>query len=405
MSVDAVAPRTVRDTAGRLGWWLVWFALPLVTGLWIVAETVGGTLWPWSVGMIDLDVYRRTGYLLLAGQDFYAAEGLPWIYPPFAALLAVPLALVSQSVAQIAWIAVSVLLLMAMLYRLGLKGWWLSLATTASVWLAEPVRETLGFGQVGILLVAAVVLDSMPGPRMLPRRILPEGTLIGIAAAVKLTPALMAVYLFFAGRRRPAWVAFGSFCAATVLAFIVLPGPSLSYFKGLAGGESGNNGGILFKTNQSIMGVWSRLFGELSSGGLAVSAVVALAGIAVAVLVHRAGQEQLALCLAGVTSLLASPISWSHHYVWIVPLTVVLVQRRELPLVVRVPGLIYAAWTLYAPFHALPGGDGAELRYTAAEQVVVNLGVGLGLLFIAVCGVAAWRARTDARFLPAAVLT
>jgi alpha-1,2-mannosyltransferase len=52
--------------------------------------------------MIDLDVYRRTGSMLLAGQDFYVAEGLPWIYPPFAALFTVPLAVVPLGVAQVA---------------------------------------------------------------------------------------------------------------------------------------------------------------------------------------------------------------------------------------------------------------------------------------------------------------
>lgn len=383
------ADRPVWFTLGR---WLLLLLPPLAAALWAGAMTIaGGSLDPWEPAMIDLDVYRRTGAMLLAGEDFYVAEGLPWIYPPFAALFTVPIALLAPDVAEVGWITLTVALLMAMLYRLGLSGWVLSLATTATVWLAEPVRETLGFGQLGVLLVAAAVLDSMPGPRVLPRRLLPEGTWIGVATAVKLTPATVAAYQFFAGRRRPGLVAFFTFVAATGLGFLLMPQGSLHYWGGLITGETGINSGIVFKTNQSVMGAWARLFGELSRGGLVASAIVAVAGIAVAVLVHRAGQERLAICLAGLTSLLASPISWSHHYVWIVPLVVVLVLDRKLALSVRVLGLFYGVWTLHAPFKQLPGGDGAELAYSFGHQLVDNLGVGLGLAFLTWCGVLAAR--------------
>ena len=70
------------------------------------------------------------------------------------------------------------------------------------------MRETLGFGQVAIFLVTAAVLDSMPGPTVFRRRLLPEGWLTGVATAVKLTPAVVAVYNFFAGKRREGVVSF-----------------------------------------------------------------------------------------------------------------------------------------------------------------------------------------------------
>lgn len=407
MSADATAsparpsPLTVRSVL----WAVVLFLPPLAAGLWAGATTItGGSFDPWVPGMIDLDVYRRTGTVILQGGDFYAAEGLPWIYPPFAALFTIPLAWVPLGVAQAGWIVLTVALLMAMLYRLGLSGWGLSVATMAAVWLAEPVRETLGFGQLGVLLVSAAVLDSMPGRRVFPRRLLPEGTLIGVATAVKLTPATVAAYQFFAGRRRPGLVAFVTFVAATGLGFLVMPQASLHYWGGLVSGDSGINSGIIFKTNQSIMGVWGRLFGELSRGGLLVSAVVAVLGIAAAVLVHRAGQERLAICVAGLTSLLASPISWSHHYVWIVPLVVVLVQGRELATSVRVLGLLYGVWTLHAPFKQLPGGDGAELTYSVGNQIVVNVGVAAGLAFVVLCGALALRRQGETTALAPGVL-
>lgn len=391
---DPLIP-AAEPTPARPGWSargvlvaVLWFLPPLLAGVLMAATTIpGGSLVPWGPAMIDLDVYRRTGSMLLAGQDIYVADGLPWIYPPFAALFTVPLAVVPVVVAQLFWITLTVALLMAMLYRLGLSGWVLSVATTATVLLAEPVRETLGFGQLGVLLVAAAVLDSMPGRRIFGRRLFPEGTLIGLATAVKLTPATVAAYQFFAGRRRPGLVAFFTFIVATGVGLLVMPAGSLHYWGGLLSGDSGINAGIVFKTNQSIMGAWARLFGELSRGGLVLSALVAVLGIIAAVVVHRAGEAALAICVAGLTSLLASPISWSHHYVWIVPLTVVLITGRSLALPVRVVGLLYAAWVWAAPFQMLPGGEGAELRYTVGQQLIDNLGIAGGLAFVVLCGI------------------
>ena len=406
MSADAALTERTRITPASAVRSLLLFLPPLFAGLWAGAMTItGGSFDPWEPEMMDLEVYRRTGTMLLQGQDFYVADGLPWIYPPFAALFTVPLAWVDLDVAQVAWITVTVGLLMAMLYRLGLSGWVLSVATTAAIWLAEPVRETLGFGQLGVLLVASAVLDSMPGRRVLPRRLLPEGSLIGLATAVKLTPATVAAYQFFAGRFRPGLVAFFTFVAATGLGFLLMPQGSLHYWGGLISGDSGINSGIVFKTNQSVMGLWARLFGELSQGGLVASAIVAVAGIASAVLVHRAGEERLAICIAGLTSLLASPISWSHHYVWIVPLVVVLALHHELARSVRVLGLLYGVWTLHAPFKQLPGGDGVELTYSLGHQVVDNIGVVAGIAFVAWCGALAARRQGDRSALTPGVLS
>ncbi|MGB8022588.1 MAG: glycosyltransferase 87 family protein, partial [Candidatus Nanopelagicales bacterium] len=361
--------------------------LPLLAALYVGGTQIpGGGLWPWHPGMIDLEVYRRTGTLVLSGGDFFGAEGLPWIYPPFAALLTVPFAWMSFEVAAVTWLALSVAALAAVLYRLGFTGWRLSLATTLVVLIVEPVRETLGFGQLAIFLVAAAVLDSMPGPRVFKRRVLPEGWLTGVATAVKLTPAVVAAYNFFAGRRKAGLVAFFAFVAATALGFALLPTASLYYWTKLAMGDTGMNSGIVYATNQSIMGVWTRMLGYTGRGGLLLSVLVVVLGIAAAVAVHRRGEVPLALCLAGVTSLLASPISWSHHYVWIVPLGIVLWQARDLPGWYRWFGLAYVAWGVVAPFKWLPRGDDVELSYAGWQQLVDNIGVvaGVGLLVGAV---------------------
>ena len=365
---------------------------PVLAALYAGGTTIpGGTFEPWAPAMIDLDVYRRTGELVLAGGDFYNVEAwLPWIYPPFPALLAVPFAVVPPAVAQMLWLALNVACLMAMLYRLGLTGWQLSLSTAAIVWLVEPVRETLGFGQVAIFLVTAAVLDSMPGPTVFRRRLLPEGWLTGVATAVKLTPAVVAVYNFFAGKRRAGIISFLSFLACTLIGLVVLWGPSITYWGRLLSGDSGLNTGIVFKTNQSVLGVWTRLMGEASRGGLVLAALVAVLGVTAAVLMHRAGEVPLALCLAGLTSLLASPISWSHHYVWIVPFGIELLRNRRLPVYITVPGLLYSIWTAFAPFKLLPGDNDVELTYPPLHMLVDNLGVYGGVAILVLCVIAAF---------------
>lgn len=382
----------MKTVAGRIGYVLL-LALPaLLAGLYAGGTTIpGGNFEPWAPAMIDLDVYRRTGDLVLRGQDFYNVQAwLPWIYPPFPALLAVPFALVPLAMAQMVWIAINVGCVMAMLYRLGLTGARLSLAATAIVWLVEPVRETLGFGQLGVLLVTAAVLDSMPGPTVFRHRVLPEGWLTGVATAVKLTPAVIAAYNFFAGKRKAGIVSFLTFLACTAVGFVVLWGPSVTYWGRLLSGDSGLNSGIVFKTNQSVLGVWTRLFGEASRGGLVLAALVAVLGIVAAVLMHRAGEVSYALCLAGITSLLASPISWSHHYVWIVPFGVVLLLNQRLPDYLRVSGLFYSIWTAFAPFKLLPGDNNVELTYAPLHMLVDNFGVYLGVAILVASVVAAY---------------
>lgn len=373
---------------------------PLLAALYIGGTQIpGSTLWPWRPNMIDLEVYQRAGQRLLTGGDIFDAAGqLPWIYPAFAALLTIPFAVVPFVLAAFAWLALCTAALAAVLFRLGFTGWRLSLLTTAVILFVQPVRDTLGFGQLAIFLVAAAVLDSMPGPRVFRRRVLPEGWLVGVATAVKLTPAVVAAYNFFAGRRKAGLVAFGTFLAATALGFAVLPQASLTYWLKLATGDSGLNSGILYASNQSVLGVWNRLTGEPSRGGLVLSALVVALGIWAAVLMHRRGQVAFALCLAGLTSLLASPISWSHHYVWVVPLGLVLWQATELPGYLRWPGLGYALWGALAPFMLLPMGGELELQYTWWQQVVVNIGVFAGVTLLAVSAATALGTRGAARF-------
>ncbi|MDR1852865.1 MAG: glycosyltransferase 87 family protein [Propionibacteriaceae bacterium] len=379
-----------------------WFLIPYAASLVVSGYRIpGSTLWPWNPNSFDLEIYQRTGQMVLAGQNFYdAPQGYPWIYPPFPALFTTLLAPLSVPAATALWDALSVAVLTALLYRLGFSGGKLALAATICVLLVDPVNLTIGYGQVGILLVGLVCLDSLPGRRFFRRRLLPEGWLIGLGAAVKLTPAVSAAYLFSAGRRKPGLAAFFTFCACTAVGFAVFFQYSADYWLGLLHGNTGMNDGLPFCLNQSIMGALIRLTHGSTAGAMVLIAVVAVAGIAVCVLIHRCGQAALALCLSGLTALLASPISWSHHWVWIVPLAVVLWKTRELPAWYRFSGLFLCLWMAVSPFKWLPNDHFVEYTYGPAAMLLANFGVYLGLLWLLSGFVLAQQLRKRSASLP-----
>lgn len=381
--------------ARRLGWLLMLLVLPLTVSAVEVSLFSPQGLWPWSPLLPDFEVYWRTGQLVFAGGDFYHTDGMPWLYPPFAALLAAGLAILPWGLVTVVWVVLDVVALMAVLYRLGLSGVRLSIAATVALVAIAPLRQALVLGQVGILLLAAVVLDVMPGPRLLQRRILPEGWLVGVAAAIKLTPALVAVYSFLIGKRAVSWRALGAFVIATGLGFAILWGPSVYYWTRLAGGDSGVNDGIIYVDNQSVWALWARLSHESGLGGAWLGVVVLVLGLVAAVWMYRWGQPRLALVLTGVTSLLASPISWSHHFVWVVVLLVVVWQERALPTSYRIFALGYGLWVSLAPFWYLPHTEGAEYHFNAWELAVDNLGIVWGVALLVASIVVA--GRRDAR--------
>ncbi|HET9563719.1 MAG TPA: glycosyltransferase family 87 protein, partial [Mycobacterium sp.] len=262
-AAETYAPAAQKGFWVRLAGWLGVCALPVLVALYVGATTFGGgTFIPWRPIMVDLDVYRRAGSVLLAGGDFYDLPGpLQFLYPPFAAVLAAPLALLPATAVQIGWTAAGAMALVAILHRFGLTGWLLSVAGAAVVYVVEPVVQTLAFGQLGIFLVALVVLDLAPGPRVFPRRLLPEGMLTAVAAAIKLTPAIFVVYLLVVRKFRAFWVAVGTGIVLTLASAVIVPAASYEFWTRLAHGNTGLGHSIIYYTNQSVMADIVRIFG------------------------------------------------------------------------------------------------------------------------------------------------
>jgi alpha-1,2-mannosyltransferase len=154
------------------------------------------------------------------------------------------------------------------------------------------------------------------------------GVGIGLATAVKLTPALFVLYLLLSRRLRPAAVAVGSFVLAGLLGLAVAPGGSLRYW-GAVLWQTSRVGSSTDTENQSLYGLLARLAHPDPPSTplwLLLAAVVLVGGLWRAVRAARAGDELTGVTLAGLTSCLLSPISWTHHLYWVVPAVVVLLD-------------------------------------------------------------------------------
>ena len=172
---------------------------------------------------------------------------------------------------------------------------------------------TLFFGQINLVLLALVV-----GDLALPDRIKGKGIGIGLAAGIKLTPLIFIPYLLFTRRVKAAAVSALTFAVTVGLGFALLPHASAVYW----GGKFARPGSNFHLDNQSLNGVILRLTHagpDAHAYWLVAAVVVGIAGLATSILASRRGHELLGLVTCAATGLLVSPISWSHHYVYVVP--------------------------------------------------------------------------------------
>lgn len=322
------APRSTRTAAAAALVSLVVYA--------VVRHFVG-------CSMIDMLVYQAEGRAVAHGGDLYAIRvsewALPATYPPFAAMLFVPTSWVGAGVLRVVITAGNVLLLGLLAWlSCRLIGWprrelrpaAVLLVAGFGVWL-EPVWTTLRYGQVNLALACLVLWDLT---RSDSRR--GKGIGIGLAAGIKLTPGLFAVYLLLTGRVRAAFTAFATFLATVALGWVAMPGPSHGFWTTYLF-DSSRVGRTEIVDNQSLRGAVARLLHTTEPGTAAtvVAAVVGLLGLAVAVWAGRSAPllpraEAWGTVCTAITGLLISPISWTHHWVWCVPLVLLFAAETAL---------------------------------------------------------------------------
>jgi alpha-1,2-mannosyltransferase len=288
------------------------------------------------------------------------------------------------------------------------------------LWL-EPVDLTLHFGQINLILMALVLVDLAA-----PDTARYKGVAIGIAAGLKLTPLIFVPYLLLTRRVRAAAVSVASFAGTVALGFAVLGRDSAAYW---AGQFSRPGDDPVRLVNQSLNGLVLRAFHDgpdAHAAWIVAAFATGAVGIGAAVVAGRRGLELLGVCLCAATGLLVSPISWSHHWVYVLAGLALVVARparlwRAGP-VRRVGALaaaavlvgLFAWWPLRVGLHGgidpgigihpsgllrvAPHDNGAELRWTGWQLVYGDAYVLAALAFV--LGSAGWLLATGRRPRP-----
>ncbi|MFL6140361.1 MAG: glycosyltransferase 87 family protein [Labedaea sp.] len=352
------------------------------TALVLAAALLAVSLVWWALGAglgVDSAVYRAGALSLWHGDSLYDplttepawAPPLPFAYPPVAAVLFLPLVLLP---AQVCWGLIAALSVLAIggVLRVTMPNAPRAAVpvTLLAVLVLEPVWRTLALGQLNLVLMAMVVLDVL----VLKGRPA-SGVLIGVAAAIKLTPLIFVLHLAVTGRRADALRALGTFLALNTVAVLVLPSDTVRFWTValLDGNDAATNSWI---GNQSLNGILQRLAGQ-GPATLALVGVLSLLCLAVSALVvrrlHGRGDQLGALLVTAFCGLLVSPVSWTHHWVWMVPLVAFLVPRAlrgaawARVALVAIP-LVGSGWE----FFVVPSGAHVELHWSLLEALPGN---------------------------------
>ena len=342
---------------------------------------------------LDFRIYMWGGHAVLSDARLYAAQayGHWFTYSPFAAIVFVPIAALPLTLARVLWDLVS---LAALAYccvvTLRLAGYRPSRVAVAGVAAAamalDPVYQTLFLGQINLILLALILTDVwyVSRGRDTGRWV---GIGVGVAAAIKLTPAIFIVFFLLAGRVKAALIAAGTFVACCLIGFLVAPSASARYWVHLF--YDTKRVGAPYISNQSPYGTAIRLAeGASHIGGwwLVVPLVFGVIGLAVAVVLARRGNWLAAATVTGTTGLLVSPISWAHHWVWILPALVLLVRAGK-----RIAAVIGYLVFAVAPFWFTPHtGRPDEYGFHWLVTLVANCYLIAGLVFLAYMTWDAW---------------
>ncbi|MGO4596697.1 glycosyltransferase 87 family protein [Terrabacter sp. 2RAF25] len=349
--------------------------------LWMTWSSVRHGIW------VDIDVYAMGGRIAREGGDLYSAltvEKLPFTYSPFAALLFVPLSLLHTDAGRLVFTLVSLACYAAIVAvisrRLHLQ-MWLALVLGGLGLALEPMLRNLLLGQVNLILVALVVVDWL----LLPRRY--RGFLTGIAAGIKITPA---AFIVIAILRRDWAVLVRSglgFLASAALGWLAAPSSSKIFWGGgFVGLEKFGGEAVLRSDNQSLLGAWMRATGTIApSETVRLAALVfgmALGTAAAFIELRRArpDSEVAAVSWVALGALLGSPISWSHHWVWLIlPLGLLLARRRYITFALT------SAISWYPTIWINPPGDYGELLLATPQRIqsCAYVIVGVALLVVA----------------------
>ena len=306
------------------------------------------SVWLASSYQDDFHVYMAGAHGLFSGALYtQSTRGDLFTYPPFAALVFVPLAwLPGTTAAQIAWALLNEAALLALLTvviravrpdlpRRSRRLWALGLAAPALF--LDPVLLAVRHGQVDIIITVLVLWD-LAGTRRLATMTVPQGIATGLAAAIKLTPLIFVPYFLLTRRGKAAWRCPGTFAVAEAVAFAISPGASMTYwtrdlFDYQRVGGSLGLAGLFAPADQSLLATLARISHGTVSPGLqwTLAGVLGVLGVALAAYVHFHWSPFLGVALCATAGLLISPVTWTHHMIWVLPVAIWLGAAPDRP--------------------------------------------------------------------------
>ncbi|MFB9821012.1 glycosyltransferase 87 family protein [Arthrobacter ramosus] len=274
------------------------------------------------------------------GEDVYArnlfgellpSEGLPFVYTPFSAALLSVTSLLPAQTSFVLWTTGCVATL-AFIIGVCLPR---SLPRRRTIWLTllllgcctTIVAQHLVWGQINLFLAGLCLADFVRHTNGRWSRFVPKGVLIGIAAGIKLTPAIFIPYLLITRQWRMAVSAVAGFAGTVIIGGILFPTMSVTYwFSDVWQLSSKVDLGTQFASagNNSIQGAAAAIGHWAVSPSKVIVIVVAVLGLFAGAKIFRAGQMLAAVLAVGMTASLVSPVSWLHHWVYLIPALVVL---------------------------------------------------------------------------------
>jgi len=351
----------------------------------IVASAVAALLWLRWGGIrkgiwIDLDVYIRGAAAVMRHEPLYgvSVQGQPFTYTPFAALFFVPLELLGNVDAR--WVltagSITCYLLVVVVCARRLR---MTVASAGIVCLAglafEPFARNILLGQINLVLVALVVVDLFAVPARY------RGVLIGLAAGVKLVPGAFILFLVLKREWAAALRSLGAFVVTIGLGAIFAPHDSWQYWSGgLINLSRFGPDAVIRGDNQSITGAFMRLSRDVSPAPiftLALSVAAVALGLVAAKRQIESGNDVAGLVCIAFASLLASPVSWTHHWVWAVIALLVLVQGRRF-----LAAATLAVIFVVGPMWFAPRGQLIELQHNWWQVAVCLSYVLVALTFL-----------------------
>lgn len=234
MSHPATLRPSLRPTASEPPRPLVWLAAIALVAIAALEIMTLGPIHPSGIINDFTNFYYPAGKQVLAGHLLYAAptpSDFGFLYPPFAAILVAPFALLPVALASIAWYAAEIAVLGACAVAASHRfaGPRLRPLAAAGTFVGftsfVPIDECLMKGQIDIWLMAPLLVAFLLASRtsgLTRRGALGVGMLLGLVAAVKLYPLLTLVLLVYMRRSRARLVLLGGAVALVVSLLVPL---------------------------------------------------------------------------------------------------------------------------------------------------------------------------------------